>query len=262
MTNRLMVSVAAIALLAGAGFAQAQGTGGAGGAGGQSGGAAAQGGASGGAAGGAMSQPGGAMNRDSASPSTGGSSDMRSSQSGQKSGAETKGQHAEDGMKGPNSKSTASDNDKSGTKNMKAEGREGRDNNMKAEGRDSKTGTNTNAETKTGTGTNTNTNAETKTGGDRSQVTTGQAGAGAKLSTEQRTKITSVIRSPRVEPVTNVNFNISVGTRVPREVHFHPLPAEVVTVYPEWRGYDFILVREQIIVIDPRSYEIVAVLDT
>src|SRR5205085_2486467 len=150
-------------------------------------------------------------------------------QSGQKSGAETKGQHADEGMKGPNSKSTASDNDKSGTKNMKAEGR------------DSKTGTNTNAETKSGTGANTNTNAETKTGGDRSQVTTGQAGAGAKLSTEQRTKITSVIRSQRVEPVTNVNFNISVGTRVPREVHFHPLPAEVVTVYPEWRGYDFIL---------------------
>ena len=81
-------------------------------------------------------------------------------------------------------------------------------------------------------------------------------------STEQRTKITSVIRSQRVEPVTNVNFNISVGTRVPRDVHFYPLPAEVVTIYPEWRGYDYILVREQIIVLDPRTHEIVAVLDT
>ncbi|NPU14561.1 DUF1236 domain-containing protein [Bradyrhizobium sp. 83002] len=251
MTNRLMVSVAAIALLASAGFAHAQGAGGAGGAGGQSGGAAMQGGATGGASGGAssggMNAPGGAtMNRDSAAPSAGGSSDMRSSQSGQKSGAETKGQRAEDGMKGPNSKSMSSENDKSGTKNMKAEGREGRDNNMKAEGRDSKTGT----------------NAETKTGGDRSQTTTGQAGAGAKLSTEQRTKITSVIRSQRVAPVTNVNFNISVGTRVPRDVRFYPLPTEVVTIYPEWRGYDYILVREQIIVLDPRTHEIVAVLDT
>ncbi|CAL77285.1 conserved hypothetical protein [Bradyrhizobium sp. ORS 278] len=205
-----------------------------------------QGGASGG-----MNAGGGAMNRDTASPSAGGSSEMRSSQSEQK-GTATKGQRAEEGMKGPNSKSMSSENEKtekSGSKNMKAEGREGRENNnMKAEGRDSKTGTST--------------NAETKTGGDRSQTTTGQAGAGAKLSTEQRTKITSVIRSQHVEPVTNVNFNISVGTRVPREVHFHPLPAEVVTVYPEWRGYDFILVREQIIVIDPHSYEIVAVLDT
>ena len=83
--------------------------------------------------------------------------------------------------------------------------------------------------------------------------TVGQAGAGAKLSTEQRTKITSVIREQHVAPVTNVNFAISVGTRVPRDVTFHPLPAEIVTIYPEWRGYEFVLVRDQIVVIDPRT---------
>jgi hypothetical protein len=58
-----------------------------------------------------------------------------------------------------------------------------------------------------------------------------------------------------------VNFSIAVGTRVPRDVSFHPLPAEIVSVYPDWRGYEFILVRDQILVIDPSSLEIVAVLD-
>ena len=59
-----------------------------------------------------------------------------------------------------------------------------------------------------------------------------------------------------------MNFSIAVGTRVPREgVTFRPLPAEVVTIYPEWRGYEFFLVRDQIIVVDPRTLEIVAVLD-
>lgn len=95
----------------------------------------------------------------------------------------------------------------------------------------------------------------------RSQTTTGQAGAGAKLSTEQRTKITSVIREQHVQPEANVTFNISVGTRVPRTVHFHPLPADIVTVYPDWRGYEFFLVRDQIIVVNPHTYEIVAVLE-
>lgn len=95
----------------------------------------------------------------------------------------------------------------------------------------------------------------------RSQTTTGQAGAGAKLSTEQRTKITSVIRERHVQPEANVTFNISVGTRVPRTVHFHPLPADIVTVYPDWRGYEFFLVRDQIIVVNPHTYEIVAVLE-
>jgi hypothetical protein len=105
------------------------------------------------------------------------------------------------------------------------------------------------------------TNADAKGADGKSNATTGQAAAGAKLSTEQRTKITTVIRQQKVERVTNVNFSISVGTRVPRDVRFHPLPAEIITVYPDWRGYDFILVGDQIIVINPGSYEIVAVLD-
>jgi hypothetical protein len=105
-------------------------------------------------------------------------------------------------------------------------------------------------------------NAESKgTAESRSQTTTGQAGAGAKLSTEQRTKITTVIRDQHVAPVNDVNFAITIGTRVPREVSFHPLPAEIVTYYPEWRGYEYFLVRDQIIVVDPRTFEIVAVLE-
>jgi hypothetical protein len=34
-----------------------------------------------------------------------------------------------------------------------------------------------------------------------------------------------------------------------------------VSIYPEWRGYEFILVRDQIVVIDPHTLEIVAVLE-
>ncbi|MFL6826155.1 MAG: DUF1236 domain-containing protein [Bradyrhizobium sp.] len=163
-----------------------------------------------------------------------------------------------------------------GRDKMKAEGREGRDN-MKAEGRDKMNAQgrdrdNINAqgresrdnmkvegrEGRSGSGSMESRGSSTET---RSQTTTGQAGAGAKLTTEQRTKITSVIRQQHVEPVQNVNFSISVGTRVPREVRFHTLPSEIVTIYPEWRGYEYFLVRDQIVVVDPRTLEIVAVLE-
>jgi hypothetical protein len=36
---------------------------------------------------------------------------------------------------------------------------------------------------------------------------------------------------------------------------------EVIVVYPEWRGYDYILVGNEILVIDPRTHEIVAILE-
>lgn len=35
-----------------------------------------------------------------------------------------------------------------------------------------------------------------------------------------------------------------------------------MTIYPEWRGYNFILVRDEIVVIDPHTYEIIAVINS
>jgi hypothetical protein len=99
--------------------------------------------------------------------------------------------------------------------------------------------------------------------GDPKPSTSGQgaAGAPANLSTEQRTTIRTVIKQHNVQPATNVNFTISIGTRVPRTVHFYPVFAELVQIYPSWRGYDYFLVGDQIIVVNPRTLEIVAVLD-
>jgi hypothetical protein len=92
--------------------------------------------------------------------------------------------------------------------------------------------------------------------------TTGQGAAGAaKLTTEQRTKISTSIKQTNVRPVTNVSFNVSVGGVVPRTVELHPLPASIIEVYPAWRGYRFILVKEEIIIIEPDTYRIVAVID-
>jgi hypothetical protein len=105
--------------------------------------------------------------------------------------------------------------------------------------------------------------AAAKSGTDSKASTTGQGAAAgsAKLSSEQRTKITTAIKNQNVKPV-HVNFSINVGTRVPPTVHYYPLPAEVVTIYPEWRGYNYILVGDQILVIDPDTHEIFAILDS
>jgi Protein of unknown function (DUF1236) len=245
MNNRLMISVAVAALIAGTGFANAQGTGMSREA--PSAAAPAQQSAPSSERGASdRATSGGETNRDAAKP------EMKSTQSEPKSPAAGKNQRADEGMQGQKAqgqKSTTVGSDEKSDQKSKAMNSEN-DNNakagkdMKAEGRQDNKG---------------NMNADSKGGTDNKTV--GQAGAGAKLSTEQRTKIYTVIRDQHVQPVTNVNFSISVGTRVPRDVSFHPLPAEIVTVYPDWRGYEFILVRDQIVVIDPASLEIVAVID-
>jgi hypothetical protein len=92
--------------------------------------------------------------------------------------------------------------------------------------------------------------------------TSGRAGgASVQLSQDQRTKIKDVIvRDRNVARVNGANFSVSVGARVPRDVHIAVLPPEVVTIVPEYRGFEYVLVGDQLLIIDPNTLEIVAIL--
>ncbi|WP_375413120.1 DUF1236 domain-containing protein [uncultured Bradyrhizobium sp.] len=93
--------------------------------------------------------------------------------------------------------------------------------------------------------------------------TTGNAATSATAAppAEKRSQITSAIKQEKVEEVTNVNFNISVGTAVPSSVRYHPLPSRIIEIYPEWRGYDFIVVRGKYIILRPQTHEIVYIIE-
>jgi hypothetical protein len=86
------------------------------------------------------------------------------------------------------------------------------------------------------------------------------ASPSASLTSEQRGRITEVIKKEKIRPESNVNFSLSVGTEVPRTVRLHRLPREIVEVAPRWRPYEFILVGDEIVIVNPRNLEIVAVM--
>jgi hypothetical protein len=252
MTNRFLISVAAAALIAGTtGFANAQGAGG-------------------------MKEGTGSSVQHSA-PAPGGaaqSAPQRGDAASEKAGAsESKsmgeGKQAQD-SKGPKD--------------------------MKTEGRDSKSGTVGQAPAEPKGGASTTQSREDKMGGsDRmnrddkmGQDKTGQKGStpdtnraqtspqggeksttGAVTSTraaapppEKQTQIVSAIRQETsIKETTNVNFNITVGAVVPASVHFYPVPARIVEIYPEWRGYQVILVKGRYVIVRPQTHEIVYIIE-
>ncbi|MBR1175846.1 DUF1236 domain-containing protein [Bradyrhizobium sp. KB893862 SZCCT0404] len=254
MLNRFMISVAAVALVAGTGLANAQDKGrDTGGAGAQqqmqhsqpSGGAAERGsmGKESTHEKGTVGQAGGSMEKSGAAEKSGGmdkSGTMNKNAADEKAGA--KGEHAQgaqDKSKSMSSDSTKPDSTKSGAKDMKAE--------------DNKAG-----------GAAKSNNAENRPGAtdSKSQTTTGNASATAAAPPpEKRTEISTAIKSTKIEETTNVNFNISVGTAVPASVHFHPLPPRIVEIYPQWRGYEVILVRGQYVIVRPQTREIVYIIE-
>ena len=89
----------------------------------------------------------------------------------------------------------------------------------------------------------------------------GARGASVQLSQNQRTRIQAVIgKGSAARATANVNFNVAVGVAVPRSVHVEVLPADVVEIVPEYEGCDYVVVGDNILIIDPDSMEIVAII--
>jgi len=251
MTNRFLISAAVAALIAGSGFANAQGTGNPGmSREAPSAGSTAQPSAPssdrGGAASGTMhrdngsnSNMKGAESTDSKRPD---SSGMKASESNEKMPSSKSAQDTKQDTKSPageKSKSMSSETQTKGGKDMKVEGRDSKS------GMDSKSA------------------SDSKGAADGKSQTTGNAATSATAAppAEKRSQIVSAIKTEKIEETTNVNFNIAVGAVVPSTVRFHPLPSRIVEIYPEWRGYEVILVNGRYVIVRPRTHEIVYIIE-
>jgi hypothetical protein len=84
--------------------------------------------------------------------------------------------------------------------------------------------------------------------------------ATANLNTQERTQVTQAFTSTRVEPVTNVSFSVSVGSAVTDEVRLYDVPADVVRIVPQYRGYRYFVVQDEIVIVEPRTKKIVEVI--
>src|SRR6202035_3623077 len=88
-----------------------------------------------------------------------------------------------------------------------------------------------------------------------------KSGPPAALSSEQHTKIRDSLRVEKSERLTNVPFSTKVGEAIPGTVHLYVLPVSIMEYAPQYRGYEYILVGDEILIVDPRTLRIVAVID-
>jgi Protein of unknown function (DUF1236) len=100
--------------------------------------------------------------------------------------------------------------------------------------------------------------------GSEKERTEGQGGGRTEgsttLTTEQKTRVReTVLQGSNAPRANNVNFQVRVGTTVPTSVRVVEIAPVLVELHPEWRGYFYFIVNDEIIVVD-RNHRIVAVL--
>jgi hypothetical protein len=83
----------------------------------------------------------------------------------------------------------------------------------------------------------------------------------AALSAEQHVKIRDTLRVEKSQRLGNVAFSTKVGDAVPGTVHLYVLPVSIAEYAPQYRGYEYILVGDEILIVDPSTLRIVAVIE-
>lgn len=95
--------------------------------------------------------------------------------------------------------------------------------------------------------------------------TTGATGATGKagkidVPSDKRAEVRKSFTVKDVKRV-NLDIDVSVGTHVPRDVVFYDVPATIIRIVPEFRGFKyFVLANGTIVIVDPDSYEVVYVM--
>jgi hypothetical protein len=86
-------------------------------------------------------------------------------------------------------------------------------------------------------------------------------GLNRPLNDQQRTSIRdTVIHAPGAPRVGNVDFDVTVGTVIPRgRIHVMPVPQTLVGIDPAWRGFRYFVYEDEVIIVNPRTMRIVAV---
>jgi hypothetical protein len=108
----------------------------------------------------------------------------------------------------------------------------------------------------------------TKTGitqGHRDTHAFAQAGTRSRisLSSQQRTRIQTVALHRNLISrlrVTNVNFDIRIGVVVPRSFHLFVVPEDIVVIVPRFRHFRCFVFDDELVIVDPFTFEIVAII--
>jgi len=75
------------------------------------------------------------------------------------------------------------------------------------------------------------------------------------LSMDQKIKIAQLI-TKQTPPLTSSSFSIAVDRIVPADIELHSLPAEAQRPAPQLRGFGYIVVEEQIALVDERTRKV------
>ena len=103
----------------------------------------------------------------------------------------------------------------------------------------------------------TSTAGGTSAGGGAASV---EAKGNAHLSNDKAARIADTLMTTASPAQTNLNINVDASQPLPGNVELMPLPPAVVSIVPEYRGYEYVVVHDEIVIVQPSTRKVVEVI--
>lgn len=94
----------------------------------------------------------------------------------------------------------------------------------------------------------------------RAEQITHSATGSVTLSDDQRRKLQAYFSNAGQETAEPPGLGLTIGAAVPRQVELRPLPAEVTEVLHKFQGDSYLLVRHELVIVEPKFRRVVAII--
>jgi hypothetical protein len=96
--------------------------------------------------------------------------------------------------------------------------------------------------------------------GQDGSTTPGVADRAPPLSTTQRSAIYSAVSQEKAKVKLSLAFNPVVGAKVPPSIALYTLPVSTLVDIPSIRSYQYTVVHDQVVLVDPTTLQVVDII--
>ncbi len=87
-----------------------------------------------------------------------------------------------------------------------------------------------------------------------------QSATPLKLTDAQREQIRSYFSGKSASRLQQADFSVAIGAAVPQQVELQKRPGEVSSLIGGYQGDDYVLVGDQLVIVDPSARRVVAII--
>ncbi len=86
-----------------------------------------------------------------------------------------------------------------------------------------------------------------------------QSATPLQLTDAQRERIRGYFAGKPSDRLQSVDFSLAIGAAVPHQVELQKLPSQISSVIGGYQGDDYLIVGDQLVIIDPNARRVVAI---